>query len=272
MRNLAVCNQPMAGLIGGMLRETCGLAGWLDFGFRGIVGRGRSDPCIVESTPIDDLLRTTLMKLLAHLLMAAALVLPAVSFANDGAKPEAPKASKPDLAKGEASYATVCAACHAADGNAAIPANPKLAQQHPEYLIKQLQEFKAGKRANAVMLGFATTLSEDDMKNVAYWLASQKAKPGFAKDKELVSLGERIYRGGIADRKVAACAGCHSPNGAGIPSQYPRLAGQHADYTVSQLTSFRDGIRKNSLQMTQVAAKLNDREIKAVSDYIAGLR
>jgi cytochrome c553 len=100
----------------------------------------------------------------------------------------------------------------------------------------------------------------------------KKAKPGFAKDKDLVTLGERIYRGGIADRQVPACAGCHSPNGAGIPSQYPRLSGQHADYAIAQLTAFRDGGRKNSLQMTQVAAKMNDREIKAVADYVAGLR
>jgi cytochrome c553 len=103
-------------------------------------------------------------------------------------------------------------------------------------------------------------------------LTSQKAKPGFAKEKALVSLGERIYRGGIADRQVPACAGCHSPNGAGIPSQYPRLSGQHADYSVSQLVAFRDGVRNNNLQMSQIAAKMNDREIKAVSDYIAGLR
>jgi cytochrome c553 len=122
------------------------------------------------------------------------------------------------------------------------------------------------------MSGMAATLSGDDMKNVAYWLSSKTAKPGFAKDKELVALGERIYRGGIADRQIAACSGCHSPNGAGIPAQYPRLSGQHADYTVAQLTGFRDGVRNNALQMTQVAAKLNDREIKAVSDYIAGLR
>ena len=169
-------------------------------------------------------------------------------------------------------FGAVCAACHGADGNSAIPANPKLAQQHPEYLVKQLQEFKAGKRNNAIMLGFATALSDDDMKNISYWLASKPAKPGFAKDKELVTLGERIYRGGIADRQVPACAGCHSPNGAGIPSQYPRLGGQHADYAVAQLTAFRDGVRKNNLQMTQVAVKLNDREIKAVADYVAGLR
>jgi cytochrome c553 len=87
-----------------------------------------------------------------------------------------------------------------------------------------------------------------------------------------VALGERIYRGGIQDRQIAACASCHSPNGAGMPAQYPRLSGQHADYTAAQLVYFRDGVRKNNLQMTQVAAKMNDREIKAVSDYIAGLR
>jgi len=208
------------------------------------------------------------MKLLAHLLMAAALAAPA--FSNAAQESKAP--AKPDLAQGEAKYAAVCAACHGADGNSGTPANPKLAQQHPAYLVKQLQEFKSGKRASAVMSGFAATLSDDDMKNIAAWLTSQKAKTGFAKDKDLVALGERIYRGGIADRQVAACAGCHSPNGAGIPAQYPRLSGQHADYSTAQLVAFRDGARKNSVQMTQVAAKMNDREIKAVSDYIAGLR
>jgi cytochrome c553 len=189
-------------------------------------------------------------------------------FASDAA----PKAAKPDLAKGEAIVAGVCAACHGADGNSMITANPKLAQQHPEYILKQLQEFKSGKRANPVMMGFASQLSPEDMRNVAYFVASKAATPGFAKEKETVSVGEKIYRGGIADRQIAACAGCHSPNGSGMPAQYPRLSGQHADYTVSQLTQFRDGVRKNSVQMTQVAAKLNDREIKAVADYIAGLR
>jgi cytochrome c553 len=213
------------------------------------------------------------MKLFA-LFLAAALTTPAAFvLAQDAApKPAAAKAAKPDLAKGEASFAGACAACHGADGNSGTPVNPILAQQHPQYLVKQLQEFKSGKRANAVMSGMAATLSDEDMKNVAYWLHSKAAKPGFAKDKELVALGERIYRGGIADRQVAACAGCHSPNGAGIPAQYPRLGGQHADYLSAQLSGFRDGLRKNNLQMSQVAAKLNDREIKAVSDYIAGLR
>ncbi len=209
------------------------------------------------------------MKLFASLIAAAALALSAVAVqANEAA----PAKAKPDLAKGEASYGAVCVACHGADGNSTIPANPKLAQQHPEYIIKQLQELKSGKRDAAVMKGFASALSDDDMRNIAYWLASKKGTPGFAKDKATVSLGERIYRGGIADRQVPACAGCHSPNGAGIPAQYPRLGGQHADYTAAQLVAFRDGVRLNSLQMNQVAAKLNDREIKAVADYIAGLR
>lgn len=223
------------------------------------------------------------MKLLAHFLVAASLVGAAFTTAAEEAKPAAPVAAasaakapaaapaKPDLAKGEASYA-MCAACHAADGNSAIAANPKLAQQHPQYLVKQLQEFKSGKRENAIMTGMSAALSDDDMKNVAFWLASKKAVPGAAKDKDLVALGERIYRGGIADRQIAACAGCHSPNGAGIPAQYPRLSGQFAEYSATQLTAFRDGIRKNSIQMSQIAAKLNDREIKAVADYMAGLR
>ena len=219
------------------------------------------------------------MKLIAHLLIAAtAAAAPIFAFAADPAPAPAahaevaPKAAKPDLVKGEAMFTSVCAACHGADGNSAVPAYPKLAQQHPEYLVKQLQEFKSDKRANAIMKGFATMLSDEDMKNVAYFLGSKKAKAGASTDKDLVMLGERIYRGGIADRQIAACAGCHSPNGAGIPAQYPRLSGQYAEYTVAQLTTFRDGGRQNSLQMTQEAAKLNDREIKAVADYIAGLR
>ncbi|EJE52032.1 cytochrome c553 [Acidovorax sp. CF316] len=208
------------------------------------------------------------------MLMAAVLAAPAFPAFSAGETPAAPTkaAAKPDLVKGEASFTAVCAACHGADGNSAIAANPKLSAQHPEYLVKQLQEFKSGKRNDPVMKGFAMALSDEDMKNIAYWVTAKAAKPGFAKDKALVSLGERIYRGGIADRQIAACAGCHSPNGAGIPAQYPRLSGQHADYTATQLVAFRDGKRGNSLQMTQVAAKLNDREIKAVADYIAGLR
>ena len=218
------------------------------------------------------------MKLFVSSLLAAFLAMFTLSVgaadvpAEPAAKPDAAKVAKPDLVKGEALFTAVCAACHGADGNSGTPANPKLSQQHPEYLVKQLQEFKSGKRKNAIMAGFASALSEEDMKNIAYWAGSKKSKPGFAKDKELVAVGERIYRGGVSDRQIPACAGCHSPTGAGIPAQYPRLAGQHAEYTATQLTSFREGIRKNSLQMNQVAAKLNDREIRALADYVAGLR
>jgi len=226
-----------------------------------------------------DKLDTFDMKPLAFPLMAALLAALA-SFPcaaeethSHGAAPTAvPVPVKSDPAQGAAKFGAVCAACHNADGNSGISANPKLAQQHPEYLIKQLEDFKAGKRTSPIMQPMASQLTDADMKNIAYWVTSQKAKPGFAKDKDLASLGERIYRGGIADRQVPACAGCHSPNGAGLPSQYPRLSGQHADYTAVQLTAFRDGNRKNNLPMAQIAAKLNDREIKAVADYIAGLR
>ncbi|MBT2325372.1 cytochrome c4 [Variovorax paradoxus] len=224
------------------------------------------------------------MKLFAHFLLAALLGAAAgTSFAADepGAAPAAAapaKAPKPDPAKGDTIFNNApansqsCASCHNADGNSAIPANPKLAQQHPEYILKQLQDFKSGKRKSAIMKPLASALSDEDMRNVAWFVGSKKVKTGFSKEKDLVSLGEKIYRGGLGDRQIPACAGCHSPNGAGIPAQYPRLGGQHADYTVQQLTLFRDGGRLNAAQMNGVAAKLNDREIKAVADYIAGLR
>jgi cytochrome c553 len=183
-----------------------------------------------------------------------------------------PAAAKPDAAKGEATSTKVCAACHTSDGSRGSPANPILQGQHPDYIVKQLDEFKSGKRASAVMKQYASDLNELDMKNVAAFYAGKTAKPGFAKSKATVSLGEKIYRGGIAERGVPACSGCHSPSGAGIPSQFPRLSGQHADYTEAQLVAFRNGARKNSLPMTGVAAKMNDQEIKAVADYIAGLR
>ena len=208
------------------------------------------------------------MKLIAQSFFYALLALSAAATIAAG---PVPAAAKPDLAKGEASFA-VCSGCHAADGNSAIPGNPKLSQQHPEYIIKQLTEYKSGKRANAVMQGLAAALSEEDMRNIAYWVTTKKVAPGFATDKALAAQGEKIFRGGIAERGISACAGCHGPTGAGIPSQYPRLGGQHAEYTAAQLTYFREGVRKNNLQMTQVAAKLNDREIKALADYIAGLR
>jgi len=200
-------------------------------------------------------------------LLALVLMTAGPAFAAD-AKPTA----KPDLAKGQAISTQVCAACHAIDGSRGAPTNPILAGQHPEYLKDQLVEFKAGLRDNPVMKAFASALSEDDMRNVAAFYAARDAKPGFARNKELVALGETIYRGGILEKSVPACAGCHSPTGAGIPSEYPRLAGQHAEYTSGQLSAFRDGTRKNNAPMMAIAARLSDREIRAVSDYIAGLR
>ncbi|MEJ6021843.1 c-type cytochrome [Ramlibacter sp. PS4R-6] len=210
------------------------------------------------------------------LVLAALIAVPAsLSFAA-GSAPQpaaaAPAAAKPDLNAGSTKYGAVCAACHGADGNSGVPANPKLAQQHPEYIVKQLAEFKSGKRPSPIMQPMAAQLSDADMRNIAYWAGSQKAKTGFAKDKELVTLGEKIYRGGILEKQVAACAGCHSPNGAGIPAQFPRLSGQHADYTYAQLVSFQTGARKNSPQMVDIATRLSEREMKAVADYIAGLR
>ena len=184
---------------------------------------------------------------------------------------QAQPAFKPDLARGQQLSAT-CVACHAADGSRGAPTNPIIQDQHPEYLFKQLADFKAGKRKSPIMQPIAAQLSEDDMRHVSAFYASKSAKPGFAKVKATLSLGEQIYRGGIAAKQVPACSGCHSPNGAGVPVQYPRLAGQHGDYTEAQLIAFRAGTRNNSAEMTAIASKMNDIEIKAVADYLAGLR
>ncbi|MBT9487058.1 MAG: cytochrome c4 [Rubrivivax sp.] len=207
---------------------------------------------------------SSLVALLLATLISAVSVAPAMAA-------ESKPAAKPDLVKGQATAAT-CMACHTADGSRGAPANPILQGQHAEYLAKQLHEFKAGKRKNAIMQGMAAALSEDDIRNVAAFYASKEPKAGAAKNKATVLQGEKIWRAGIADRKIAACAGCHGPNGAGIPAQYPKLSGQHADYTEAQLLAFRSGLRANNVQMTGVAAKMNDAEIKAVSDYVAGLR
>ena len=203
------------------------------------------------------------MKSLLALPLLAAMAAP--TFAADAA------AAKPDLAKGQAS-AQVCVACHTVDGSRGAPANPILAGQHADYLVKQLTEFKSGKRANAIMSGMAATLADGDLKHVAAYYNSLKAEPGAARNKDSLLLGEKIYRGGIAAKQVPACAGCHSPSGAGMPDKYPRLAGQHADYAEAQLVAFRSGQRANSAQMTAIAAKMSDKEIKAVADYMAGLR
>ena len=178
-----------------------------------------------------------------------------------------------NAAAGEKIVTGVCAACHGIDGNSVITTNPKLAQQHPEYIAKQLANFKSGERKNAVMSGMAASLSQEDMANVAAYFGSQKAKVGSAKTNAAGSLGEKIYRGGIASVGVPACASCHGAAGAGIPVQFPRLSGQHADYVVTQLKAFYSGERANdnAKVMRMIAAKMTDADMAAVADYIQGL-
>lgn len=187
--------------------------------------------------------------------------------------------AKPDAEKGKHIAGQTCAACHAADGNSPLPANPKLAGQFYEYLHKQLVNFKpkAGKkpeRDNPVMTGMVAPLSDADLQNVAAYYATQKLTPAKATNKELAALGQKLYRGGNGATGVAACAGCHGPNGAGIPSQYPRISGQFGEYVDAQLKAFRAGTRGNDPNgmMRAVTARMTDREIRAVSDYVAGLR
>ena len=179
-----------------------------------------------------------------------------------------------DPAKAQSIANQICAACHGADGNSPLPMNPSLAGQHPEYLFKQLNEFKSGNRNNAVMMGMVAGLSAEDMRNLSAYYAAQKLSEAATKDKDLVAHGRKLFRGGNLATGVAACAGCHSPNGAGIPTQYPRLAGQHPEYVVAQLKAFRAGERANDTNnmMRAVAARLTDKEIAAVAEYLSGLR
>ena len=191
-----------------------------------------------------------------------------------------PAAAKADPAKGGSLYDTgdnargipACASCHGAGGNSTINTNPKLAGQIDTYIHKQLVDFTTPNRNQPVMTTYAKMLSDDEKKNIAAWLATQQPKQGAARNKDTLELGRKIYRGGIADRGVAACASCHGATGAGLPAQYPRLAGQHQDYTVTQLQAFKTGARSNSPQMATLAKRLSDDEMKAVADYIAGLK
>ena len=182
-----------------------------------------------------------------------------------------------DANKGEQIASQVCAACHAADGNSTIATNPRLAGQSAEYLVKQLIDLakpagdKTG-RENFVMSAMAATLSEADRRNVVAWFSSQTMKPSLARDKESAELGQRIYRSGIAEKAVPACAGCHGPTGAGLPALYPRIGGQFAEYLVAQLKAFREGSRRNNVPMQQIGFRMSDPEINAVADYAAGLR
>ena len=203
---------------------------------------------------------------------------PAAPMAD--AKAAVPGKPKVDIAAGEALYSngdasrgvTACLTCHGPKGQSAVGTWPKLSAQHAAYTAKQLKNFKEGTRANPVMMGMSATLTEQDMNNISAYLAAQPASLGVAQDKATIELGQSIYRGGIAAKGVPACAACHSPTGAGIPNQYPLLGGQWADYSSAQLMAFREGVRKNSSQMTMIASKLSDKEMKAVADYMAGLR
>jgi cytochrome c553 len=203
-----------------------------------------------------------------------------LALSNAAGAAEAQRPAKPDAAKGATLYESgdtarglpACLSCHGANGNSAIAVNPKLSNQIEAYTHKQLVDFTTPQRVNPVMTTYAKMLTDEEKRNVAAYLAVQKTKQGAAKNKDTVELGRKIYRGGIAEKGVAACASCHGAAGAGIPVQYPRLAGQQQDYTVAQLVNFRTGARSNSPQMTALAQRLSDTEMKAVADYIAGLR
>lgn len=187
-------------------------------------------------------------------------------------------APKADLEKGKATAGAVCAACHMPDGNSMIPDNPILAGQHAAYTKKQLNNFKVkpgaaqAERANPIMAGFAAMLSDEDIRNVSAFYASQAPKSAGAQRKELVDLGRVIYKAGVPAKGLPSCAGCHGPTGTGIPAEFPRLAGQHAKYTEAQLVAFRGGARNNSAQMMSISAKMSDAEIAAVSEYLASLK
>jgi len=178
-----------------------------------------------------------------------------------------------DAAKGESIAKQLCAVCHGPDGNSPLAMNPNLATQHSEYLYKQLMNFKSGARANAIMTGMTVNLSDDDMRNLAAYYSNQLSTKTTAKNMDLVARGQDLYRGGIPEKGIAACSACHSPDGSGIPPQYPRVSGQHAEYTAAQLRAFRSGDRDNDSNriMRMIASKLSESEILALAEYISGL-
>lgn len=189
-------------------------------------------------------------------------------------------AAAPDPAKGSALYATgdtarnipACVTCHGAAGNSTMAANPKLSGQNQTYIYKQLVDFTTPSRVHPIMTPYAKALTDAEKHDLAAFLATQPGKQGAAKNKDTIEWGRKIWRGGIADKGVAACASCHGAAGAGIPAQYPRLAGQQQDYTLAQLIAFRDNKRSNSVPMTTLAKRLSDDDMKAVADYIAGVK
>ena len=177
-----------------------------------------------------------------------------------------------NIAAGQAK-AGICAGCHGADGNGgADPLWPKLAGQDPDYITKQLADFKSGARKDPIMSGMAAPLSATDMKNIGAYFASLKAKPGAARDAQLAKQGEKIFRGGNAKMGVSACMSCHGPSGHGIPPRFPKVSGQNSAYIQKQLLAFKAGNRANDGEtMTRTAFRMSEQEIKAVSEYMAGL-
>lgn len=184
---------------------------------------------------------------------------------------------KPDLKRGQEIASAVCSACHALDGNSTLSVNPKLAGQDAAYLLKQLNDYAKpandkSARVNSVMAGILSGISTADRVHVTAYYATQAPKPGVSRNRDTLELGQRIYRAGIPEKAVPACNGCHSPSGAGIPTQYPRLGGQHAEYTEAQLKAFHDAARRNNVPMSQIASRLTEAEMRAVADYVSGLR
>jgi cytochrome c553 len=214
--------------------------------------------------------------------MKFALLLAALTFATAaGAQAPAENAgAKPDLAKAQQIVTQVCAACHGADGNSVSPVNPSLAGQHAEYITLQLMHFKQGIRNNPIMMPMAAGLSDADMVAIGVYFSQQKAKGSGAKDPALVAAGQKVFRGGAAAASLPACVACHLPDGVGIPIRYPRIGGQYADYTYTQLKAFKagqrgmdkDGKDVNGRVMAQIASRMSDEEMQAVAQYAAGLR
>lgn len=170
-----------------------------------------------------------------------------------------------------------CAACHGVNGdNAANPLWPKLAAQNPKYLIKELLDFKLaakGGRNSPVMTGLVSNLSDTDIKEIADYYSNLPRSIGVA-NPALIPLGERLYRGGNLQKGIAACAACHSPDGAGnAPAAFPALSGQNASYVVEQLKAFKAGTRSNDLNhmMRDIAARMSDKEMESVANYVSGL-
>lgn len=208
------------------------------------------------------------MKIQQALILVAGMA-STLAVANPATAP-----SMGDAKKAESIVTSVCSGCHGQDGNSAAPANPNLAGLGYEYLDKQLTNFKSGERKSPVMGGMVASLSPDDMKDLALYFSTKERKSGVAKDKDLALRGQKIYRGGVQGSGVPACASCHGPQGRGIPVQFPALYGQHADYVYDQLNKFRLGERANDAakMMRSIAAKMTDAEMKAVAQYIQGLR